>query len=48
MSAIELSKKTELTQAAISQIENGKREPSLKSIIKLIAALGVKFERLVS
>jgi len=38
---------TGLTQAGISQIVNGEREPSLGSICKILNVLPVKFERLV-
>lgn len=47
MTQHELSKRSGLTPAAISQIINGEREPTLKTILKLLAALGVTFERLV-
>lgn len=36
-----------LTNAAISQIESGKREPGLKTIVKLLGATRVTFESLV-
>lgn len=35
------------TQAALSQIINGKGEPSLKSICLILSILPVKFERLL-
>lgn len=47
ISQVELSHKTGLTQACISQYCNGTREPSLTNIIRLLNALGVKFERLI-
>lgn len=46
MSQSEFADRTELTQAAISQIIDGKREPSLESILRILAVLPVKFERL--
>lgn len=42
-----LSFRAGITIPAISQIESGKREPSLKTIIKLLDALNVTFERMV-
>jgi predicted transcriptional regulator len=47
MSQIELAKKTGLTQAAISQIINGQREPSLSTIVKILKIIPTNFERLV-
>ncbi len=43
----DLSKKANLTQASISQIINGSREPSLGTILKILNVLQIKFERLV-
>lgn len=43
----ELTEKSGLTQAGISQIINGEREPSLGSICKILNVIPVKFERLV-
>ncbi len=43
----ELAKRSKLTQAAISQIENGKRIPTLTSVIKLANGLGMKLSRLL-
>lgn len=48
MSQHELSKRTGLTEAAISQILNGKREPALGTIIKILKVIPVKFEILVN
>jgi predicted transcriptional regulator len=48
MSQTELARKTGLTQAAISQIIAGKREPSLSSICAILKAIPTNFERLVS
>jgi transcriptional regulator with XRE-family HTH domain len=48
ISQAELSKKTGSTCAAISQIINGKREPSLRSICKITKALNINFERLIT
>ena len=47
MTQAELSKRSGLTPAAISQIEKGQREPSLKSILAIMKVLPVSFERLV-
>lgn len=43
----ELAKKSGLTQAAISHIINGRREPSLETTCKILSVIPVKFERLV-
>lgn len=43
----ELSKRSGITQAAISQIENGKREPMLSSVLALSKGLGMKLSRLI-
>ena len=43
----EVANRSGLTPAAVSQIVNGEREPTLKTINKLIRALGCTFERLV-
>lgn len=42
-----LAKKSGLTVSAISQIESGKREPSLKSICKILSATGLSFDRMM-
>ena len=47
ISQIDLASKTGLTQAAVSQILNGKREPSLSTIIAILEVIPVKFEKLV-
>lgn len=47
MTQAELAKRASLTAPAICMIEAGEREPSLKTIIKLIHATGATFERLV-
>ena len=47
MSQSDLAWKTDLTQAAISQILNGKREPSLSTICRILDCIPVKFEKLV-
>jgi transcriptional regulator with XRE-family HTH domain len=43
----DVSKATGLTSPAISQIENNKREPELKSVVKLMNFFNVTFERLL-
>lgn len=45
MTQAEFSKRTRLTPAAVSQILNGDREPSLSSILKIMRVLPVSFER---
>jgi transcriptional regulator with XRE-family HTH domain len=40
------AKKCGLTNAAISQIINGKRDPSLKSIVKILKHSSCSFEEL--
>ena len=47
ISQIDLANKTGLTQASISHILTGKREPSLSSIIAILEVIPVKFEKLV-
>lgn len=47
MSQNELSIKTGLTRAAISQIINGHREPGLKSVCLILKVIPSNFERLV-
>lgn len=47
LSQLELSKRAGLTQSAISQIIHGKREPALSTIVAILNAIPVKFERLV-
>jgi len=47
MSQVDLANQTGLTQAAVSQILNGKREPTLSTIVKILRVIPVKFEKLV-
>lgn len=47
MTQSDLSRRSGLTVPAISQIEDGKREPSLRSVIKILDGLGVSFERMI-
>lgn len=47
ISQSELANKTGLTQAAISQIIQGDREPSLNTICKILSVLPTNFERLM-
>jgi len=47
MNQTELAEKSKLTQAAISQIISGHREPSLSSIVAILEVIPVKFERLL-
>lgn len=43
----ELAEMTGLTQAACSQILNGKRDPSLSTVCQILSKIPVKFETLV-
>lgn len=43
----DLAKRAGLTAPAICQIESGEREPSLKTIVKILNALGCTFERIM-
>lgn len=47
VSQTELSEKSGLTQAAISQIVAGKREPSLSSAIRICLALSCTLDRML-
>ena len=47
MSQAELSQKTGLTPAAVSQLLNGIRDPSLHTIVRIMKVLPVRFESLV-
>lgn len=47
MSQGDLAEITGLTRAAISMIESGHREPQLKTVVLIINALNVSFERLL-
>lgn len=46
-SQAELAKDAGVTTGALSMLEAGKRAPSLATLVRLLKALGVKFERLV-
>jgi hypothetical protein len=46
MSPAELSRRTKLTPAAISQILAGNREPLLSTMIKIMDVIPISFERL--
>lgn len=41
-----LAKASGLTPAAVSQIENGNREPSLSSILAIMSVIPASFEKL--
>ena len=43
----EFADKLEITQAAVSQILSGEREPSLPTTIRILEVTGVTFERLL-
>jgi transcriptional regulator with XRE-family HTH domain len=47
MSQTEFAERAGLTQAAISQILDGKRDPSLTTICKILSAIPTNFEWLV-
>jgi len=47
ISQADLAKRAKLTPAAICQIENGLRDPQLKTTVQIITALGVPLERLL-
>lgn len=47
MNQTELAARTGLTQAAVSQLLNDEREPSFRTILKILDAIPVKFERLI-
>jgi len=47
MTQTELAERSGLTQAAISQILDGKREPSLQTICKILEVIPTNFEWLV-
>lgn len=46
MSQVKLAKKAKITQAALSQVIHGVREPSIGTTIRLIKATGLSFEEL--
>jgi transcriptional regulator with XRE-family HTH domain len=48
MPQLRLAIEADITPAAVSQILNGKREPSLSSIIKILKVIPVSFETLVA
>lgn len=48
MSQLELSQKSRLDLTTINEIENGNREPRLKTIWRLANALGVKVADLMN
>lgn len=47
MCQLRLAINTGLTPAAISQIVNSKRKPSIETVCKILKAIPVTFERLV-
>lgn len=47
ISQLEFARNVGITPAAVSQILNGKREPSLKTICLILRVLPIKFETLV-
>lgn len=48
MNQSELARRTGLTQAAVSQLLDGIRDPSIHTIVKILRAIPVKFETLVN
>lgn len=47
LSQVDFAKRAHLTPAAVSQIIDGKRMPSLKTICNILGVLPVTFERLM-
>lgn len=47
LTACELAQRAGITPAAVSQIENGAREPNLTTIVRILSVIPVKFERLI-
>lgn len=47
MNQTQFAERTGLTQAAVSQILDGKREPSLATICKILLVIPTSFENLV-
>lgn len=47
LSQTDLANKTGLTCPGISMLENGQRDPSFDTIIKILDAFGVTFERMI-
>lgn len=47
LTQVDISRATGLTPAAVSQILNHNREPSLKTICAILKYIPVKFEKLV-
>ncbi len=48
MTQTDLAVRTGLTQAAVSQLLSGIRDPSLHTIVKILRVIPVKFEVLVN
>lgn len=48
MTQLELSERTGLTPACVSQLLSGIRDPSLHTIVRILKVIPVKFEQLVS
>ena len=48
MDQTELAKMTGLTQAAVSQLLNGVRDPSIHTLVKIMKVIPVKFENLIT
>lgn len=47
LSQVDLAAKSGLTEAAVSQIINGRREPNLESICRVLSVIPVKFEDMI-
>lgn len=47
ISQADFSEKSGLTEAAVSQIINGRREPNLESICRVLSVIPVKFEDMI-
>jgi transcriptional regulator with XRE-family HTH domain len=48
MDQTELAKKSGLTQAAVSQLLAGLRDPSLHTLVRIMRVIPVKFETLIN
>ncbi len=48
MTQVELANKTGMTPAAVSQILNNIREPSVSTVVRILMVIPVKFEKLVT
>ena len=47
MTQVDFAKRAQMTTAAVSQILDGKRDPSLETICKILGVIPVTFERMM-